>query len=148
MTTTTPPTGVTLVQAAVMLAAHLADHTLPEPWSLGLSTSNGHSAVTAQLCSHTVSTVARDLLASADTFDAATVQAWRVSTGDHVQLSIASTLSGPAGTVELDVFGAVEHGPVRFADLNAGDRRKVSLGQLRTWATSSRTLDGPGASDD
>ena len=145
MTTTTPPTSVTLVQAAVMHAAHLANHTLPEPWSLGLNTGNGHSAITAQLCSHTVSTVARDLLAWADTFDAVTVEAWRVSTGDHVQLSIASTLSGPAGTVELDVFGAVQHDPVRFADLKAGDRRKVSLGQLRTWATSSPAIDGPGS---
>jgi hypothetical protein len=144
MTTTTPTTGVSLVQAAVMVAAHLADHTLPEPRSLGVTTRDRHSEVTAQLCSQSVSTVAMDLLAWADTVDVVTVQAWRVSTGDRVQLSIASTLTGPAGTVELDVFGAVEHDPVRFADLKAGDRRKVSLGQLRSWATSSPALDGRG----
>ena len=73
MTTTTPSTGVTFVQAATMLAAHLADHTLPEPASLRVNTSGLHSDVMAQLRSTTVPTVARDLLAWADTLSTVTV---------------------------------------------------------------------------
>ena len=141
MTTTTPTTGVTFAQAAAMLAAHLADHTLPEPASLRVNTTGVHSEVMVQLRSTTVPTVVTDLLAWAHTLTTVTVQAWRVPDGDRVHLSIASTLTGPSGTVELDVFGAVDYDPARFAELEAGDRRTVSLGQLRAWAV----LDGPGA---
>jgi hypothetical protein len=133
MTTTAPTTGVTLVQAATMLAAHLADHTLPEPAALSVNTRDLHSEVMVQLRATTLPTVATDLLAWADSVPVVTVEAWRVLTGDRVQLSIASTLTGPAGTIELDVFGAVDYDPVRFADLTAGDRCKVPLGQLRAW---------------
>jgi hypothetical protein len=140
MTTTTPTTAVTFVQAAAMLAAHLANHTLPEPVSLRVNTTGVHSELMAQLRSTTVPTVATDLLAWADTLTTVTVQAWRVPADDRVQLSIASTLTGPAGSIELDVFGAVDYDPARFADLAAGDRRTVSVGQLRAWAA----LDGSG----
>jgi hypothetical protein len=58
-----------------------------------------------------------------------------------VHLSIASTLTGPTGTIELDVFGAVDYDPARFVNVAAGDRRTVSLGQLRGWAA----LDVPGS---
>jgi hypothetical protein len=134
MTMTTPSTGVTFVQAATMLAAHLADHTLPEPAALRVNTRGLHSDVMAQLHSTTAPTVARDLLAWADTVPAVTAQAWRVPAGDRVHLSIASTLTGPTGTIELDVFGAVDYNPAHFPDLQAGNRRTVSLGQLRAWA--------------
>jgi hypothetical protein len=117
-----------------MLADHLADHTLPEPAALRVNTRGLHSDVMAQLHSTTVPTIARDLLAWADTVPAVTAQAWRVPTGDRVHLSLASTLSSPAGTIELDVFGAADYDPVRFADLTAGDRCRVPLGQLRAWA--------------
>jgi hypothetical protein len=140
MTTPTPASGVTLVQAATMLAAHLADHALPEPASLRVSSRGLHSEVMAQLGSTTVPTVATDLLAWADTLRTVTVEAWRVPAGDRVQLSIASMLTGPAGTIELDVFGAVEYDAAEFADLKPGDHQTVSLGQLRTWA-----LDGHGS---
>jgi hypothetical protein len=141
MTTTTSTTDVTFAQAAAMLAAHLADHTLPEPASLRVNTTGVHSEVMAQLRSITVPTVATDLLTWADTLTTITVQAWRVPAGDRVHLSIASTLTGPASSIELDVFGAVDYDPARFAELEAGDRRTVSLGQLRAWAA----LDGSGA---
>lgn len=138
-------TGVTFLRAATMLAAHLAEHTLPEPTSLRVNTRGLHSELTVQLRATTVGTVAIDLMAWADTVPVATGEAWRVPAGDRVQLSIASTLTGPAGTVELDVFGAVHYGPARFPHLQAGERQKVSLGQLRAWAASSPALDGPGA---
>src|SRR5437763_975445 len=62
MTTTTPTAGVTSVQTATMLAAHLADYTLPEPASLRVNTRHGHSEVAAQLHATTLGTVATDLL--------------------------------------------------------------------------------------
>jgi hypothetical protein len=83
-------------------------------------------------------------LAWVDSLPAVTVEAWRVPAGDRVQLSIASTLSDPVGTVELDVFGAVAYEPARIADLKPGNRRTVSLGQLRTWAISGPVPDGHG----
>jgi hypothetical protein len=138
---TTSGTGVSLVQAATMLATHLAEHTLPEPAYLRVNTRHGHSEVAAQLHATTLGTVATDLLAWATTLPTVTSEAWRVRTGDRVHLSITSTLTGPAGAIELDVFGAVDYDPARFADLAAGDRRTVSLGQLRSWAT----LDVPGS---
>ena len=133
MTTTAAATGVTLVQAATMLATHLTDHTLPEPAALRVNTRGLRSDVMAQLHSTTVATVVRDLLAWADPLAAVTAEAWRVPAGDRVHLSIASTLTGPTGTIELDVFGAVDYDPVRFGDLTAGDRCNVPLGQLRAW---------------
>jgi hypothetical protein len=140
MTTTTPTAGVTFVQAATMLADHLADHALPEPAYLRVNTRHGHSEVAAQLHATTLGTLATDLLAWATTLPTVTAQAWRVPAGDRIHLSITSTLTGPAGTIELDVFGAVAYDPAHFADLTAGDRRRVSLGQLRAWAA----LDVPG----
>ena len=139
--TTTIPTGVFLVQAAVILAAHPADHTLPEPASLRVSTGDGHSQVRAQLRSSTTLTVARDLLAWADSLTTVTVETWRIPAGDRMHLSIANTLAGPTSTVELDVFGAVAYDPALLAELKAGDHWEMSVGQLRTWAASSATLD-------
>lgn len=134
----TSVTGVTLVQAATMLAAHLADHTLPDPAYLRVNTHHGHFEVAAQLQATTVPTVARDLLAWATTLPPVNGEVWRhrrPRTPVHRQ-----QLTGPAGAIELDVFGAVDYDPARFADLVAGDRRTVFLGQLRSWAT----LDVPG----
>jgi hypothetical protein len=133
--TTTFTTGVTFVQAATMVTAHLADHTPPEPTALRVNTRDLHSDVTAQLHATTAPTVARDLLAWADTVPAVTAQAWRVPAGDRAHLSITSTLTGPTGTIELDVFGAGDYHPVHLPDLQAGNRRTMSLGQLRAWAT-------------
>jgi hypothetical protein len=140
--TTTSTTGVTFVHAAHLLAAHLADH-LPEPASLQVTTRAGHSQVRAQVHSLTVPRVASELLAWATTLTTVTVEVWRPPHGASVQLSIASTLTGPAGVVELDVYGGATDDPVLFADLAPGEHRDVSLGQLRTWAaTASDTPSG------
>jgi hypothetical protein len=149
---TTPTMGVPFVHAAHLLAAHLADHELPEPASLLVMTRHGRSEVTAQVRCDTVPRVAADLLAWADTLSAdtlstvtVTVGAWRTPAGDRVHLSIASTLTGPAGAVALDVYGGVDDDPVLFADLAVGEHRAVSLGQLRTWAASASDTTGGGA---
>lgn len=138
----TSTTGVPFVHAAELLAAHLADHGLPEPASLAVTTRRGHSEVTAQLCSNTVPGVVADLLLWAESLTTVTVTAWRPPPGDRVHLSIASTLAGPASTVELDVFGGADYDPVLFADLEPGERRTVSLGDLLAWAGSASTTTG------
>lgn len=136
-------TGMTFVQAATMLATHLADHALPEPASLSVATSYGCSDVTAQLRSNTVSGIAVDLLAWADTLSMVTLDAWRPPERDRVHLSLISTLTGSTGTVKLRVFGGAQYDPLRFADLAPGDHRTVSPGQLRSWAaTTSHTTKG------
>lgn len=143
--TTTSSTGLTFVQAAEQLAAHLADHQLPEPASLQVMTRAGRSEARAQMGSDNVARVAAQLLAWADTLSTVTIQAWRPPHGDRVHLSIASTLTGPAGTVKLDVYGGADDDPALFVDLGPGDHRDVSLGHLRTWAVSSSDTPGGGA---
>jgi hypothetical protein len=139
MTTTTPTTGMTFVQAATLLAGHLTDHPLPEPVSLTVVTRWGHSKLTAQLCPNTVPAIAGELLAWADTLSAVTVTAWRPPEGDRVHLSLTSALTSPAGAIELTVFGGAEYDPARFADLTPGQRRSVSLVELRAWAADAPT---------
>lgn len=141
--TTTTTTAMTFVQAAELLAAHLADHAVPEPVFLTVTTRWGHSEVAAQLRPDTVPEVAGELLAWLDTLPAATASAWRPPESDHVHLSLTSTLTSPAGAVALTVYGgAQDHNPVRFADLTPGQRRHVSLTELHTWATGEPTTTG------
>lgn len=138
--------GVTFAHAAAMLAEHLADHALPEPASLSVTTSCGDSTVTAQLRATTLPGIAAGLIAWADTLNVVTVKAWRPPERDRVHVSVLGALTGSAGAVELKVFGGVEYDPLRFADLQAHKCQGVSLslGQLRTWATNpSTTTDTP-----
>jgi hypothetical protein len=142
MTTTT--SGVTFAYAAALIAGHLADHALTEPASLSVTTSYGHSTVTAQLRGTTLPGVAGDLLAWADTLSLVTVEAWRPPERDRVHLSLLGTLTGSTGAVDLKVYGVVDFDFVRFADLQPDKCQGVSLslGQLRTWgATPSTTTD-------
>jgi hypothetical protein len=136
--------AVTFVQAAQLLAGHLAGHQLPQPASLLVMTRAGRSQLQAQVHSNTVSKVAADQLAWADTLTTVTVQAWRSPSGDRVHLSITSTLTGPAGTVELDVYGGADDNPLLVSDLAPGDHRRVSLGHLRSWAAHASDLTSGG----
>ena len=125
-------TGVTIVNAAQLLAAHLAHHQLPELASLTVQ----RAEVTAQVPTRSVPKVAAELLAWVDTLSTATSTAWRTLDGKSVHLSITSTLTGPIGAVALEVYGGTGDDPVYFADLQPGEHRDVSLGQLRIWAAS------------
>lgn len=138
MTSTTPPSGVMFASAAAMLAGHLTDHALPESVSLSVTTSYGHSTLTAQLRGDALADVASDLLTWADTLNVVTVEAWRPPERDRVHLSIRGTLTGPAGTIELKVFGCVDYDPLLFADLQPDPCQGMSLSleQLRTWAAN------------
>jgi hypothetical protein len=129
-------TAMTLLHTATMLAAHLAHHAVPEPASLTVTTRNDHSEITTQLRSHTVPTVAADLLAWADTLSAVTTKAWRPPAGDRIHLSLTSTLTSPTSAAELHIFGGADYDSIQFGDLQTGEHRRVSLGQLRTWAAN------------
>ncbi len=131
---TTPTFAATFVQAAHLLATHLTEHDLPQPVSLEVISTAHRSRLTAQVHFLTVPTIAAELLVWADTLTTVTVQASRPPSGDRVHLSIASALNGPAGTVELTIFGATDHHPVLVGDLAPGEHRRVTLGELRTWA--------------
>lgn len=150
--TTTTTTGMSFVQAAELLAAHLAEHAVPEPVFLTLTTHWGHSEGAVQLCPDTVPHLAAGLLTWIDTLPVNTATAWRPPEGDRVHLSTESTLTGQANAVALTVYGgAKDEDPLRFADLTPDQRRSVSLAELRTRAadeptpTGSPVLDTPGA---
>ncbi|MGH3933586.1 MAG: hypothetical protein ACRDS1_01145 [Pseudonocardiaceae bacterium] len=143
---TTPTFAAAFVQAAHLLATHLTEHGLPEPVSLEVISTAHRSRMTAQVHFVNVRRIAAELLAWADTLTTVTVQAWQPPSGDRVHLSIASALIGPAGSVELTIFGGTDHDPALLGDLAPGERRTVTLGELRTWAadTSHRLTDGGG----
>jgi hypothetical protein len=150
--TTTTTTAMTFVQAAELLAAHLTEHAVPAPVFLTVTTRWGHSEVSAQLHPDTVSELAGELLTWIDTLTAITITAWRPPESERVHLSLASTLTSPAGAVALTVYGgAKDQDPIRFADLTPGERCGVSPGELRAWSvgepttTGSPVLDTPGA---
>jgi hypothetical protein len=143
---TTPTMGATFVQAAHLLAVHLAHHALPEPVSLEVINKTHRSRLTAQVHSLTMPEVATELLAWADTLTTVTVQAWRPPSGDRVHLSMVSTLCGPTGTVELTVFGGTDHDPAVVGELAPGEHRAVTLDELRTWAVNVPCADRERAS--
>ncbi|HET9253584.1 MAG TPA: hypothetical protein VFO16_00090 [Pseudonocardiaceae bacterium] len=142
--TTVSPAGTAFVGAAGALAAHLADHTLPEPALLAVTTRYGRSELRVQLRSHTLAGIAADLLAWAQTLSAVTAGVLRMSAGDWAQLSIASTLTGPAGEAVLDVHGGCVHDPVLITDLPPGGTRTVPLEQLHSWAAMTSAVTGDG----
>ncbi|MGH3780994.1 MAG: hypothetical protein ACRDRO_10310 [Pseudonocardiaceae bacterium] len=143
---TTPTFAATFVQAARLLATHLTEHGLPQPVSLEVISTAHRSRLTAQVHFVNVPRIAAELLVWADTLTMVTVQAWRPPSGDRVHLSIASALRGPAGIMELTIFGGADHDPALLGDLAPGEHRTVTLSDLRTWAadTSHRLTDGEG----
>jgi hypothetical protein len=95
--------------------------------------------VTVQMRSDTVPTLAAELLAWANTLKTVTAGAWRTPAGDRVHLSITSTLTDPAGTVALDVYGGADHDPLLFTELAPSEHQDIPPGQLRAWAPTATT---------
>ncbi|MGH3826309.1 MAG: hypothetical protein ACRDQX_03920 [Pseudonocardiaceae bacterium] len=138
--TITPSPKVSVVQAARLLATHLTVHTLPEPALLELFSQTRQTGARVQVCPWTVHGIAAELLTWADTLTTVTVQSWRPPDGDRVHLSMDSTLSDPAGTVKLTIFGGADHDPALVGALASGEHRAVTLGELRTWAADASHL--------
>jgi hypothetical protein len=80
-----------------------------------VTTSWGHTDVTAQLRSNTMASVATDLLTWANTLSAATVEAWRPPERDRLHLFLRATLPSPAGVIELKVFVGMDYDPRSWA---------------------------------
>ncbi|MBV9445191.1 MAG: hypothetical protein JO345_04760 [Streptosporangiaceae bacterium] len=142
--TTSTTSGASFLHAAHLLAAHLAEHPLPPSASLELRTRRpADSKLTVQLRGTTRAEIAAGLLSWASTLSVVTAGAWRPPEGRWVHLSLASSLTGPGATAELDVFGGADDHHGWFADLEPGQRRTVSLDQLRTWAASQPGAHAP-----
>lgn len=140
MTTPSPTLGMSVLHAAQLLAGHLDEYPLPASSSVMLTTRRAtHSQVTVQLRSATLAEIAADLLSWAESLSAVTAGVWHPPGCDWVHLSITTTLTGHAGVVGLEVFGGTDDNPIQLADLEPGQRRSVSLGELRTWATNALT---------
>jgi hypothetical protein len=122
-------------QVAALVSRHLSGHQLPEPVSLHLSVRYVERPETrVQVDSTGLADTATVLLAWANTLTAVTLRAWRPASGATVHLDVHSALTGPAGVVALVIYGGVAFDPVVFPDLEPGQARPVSLGQLTGWA--------------
>jgi hypothetical protein len=125
-------------QVAELVVGHLIQHGLPEPTSLYLTTNTLEQAeARVQVHNSSLTHTAGLLLAWANTLTGFTLRAWRPASGTSVHLDVDATLTGPAGTVALTVFGGVAFDPTVFPGLAPGQRRPVSLGQLTAWATGT-----------
>lgn len=113
------------------LNAHLAAFELPSMASVRASAHT--SQVTVELPCGAPSAIARGLLSWADTLTNITAEAWRVSPGDRVHLSVTGLLPGGA-TVEIyGPLPATDHIP--GAELAPGATTTVTLATLRHLAS-------------
>jgi hypothetical protein len=125
-------------QVAELVVGHLVQHQLPEPASLHLTTNTLDQAeARVQVHSSSLAHTAGLLLAWANTLTDMTLRAWRPENSTSVHLDVDATLTGPAGTVALTVFGGTDFTETVFPGLEPGQRRPVSLGQLTAWATGT-----------
>ena len=136
---TTSTTGATLVQTAELLAAHLADHQLPQPAMLGVTLMWGCPQARVQLHPRTGGRNSQPSCWGAETLGTLTLQAWRVPAGERVQLSVVSTLTGPArrGRTVNNYDDYATRPPTLTGDLAPGEKRTVHVGELHAWATTT-----------
>ncbi len=122
----------TLLTYLSTIQAHLAKHRgLAGPFYVKAETDSYGPNVVIQLdCNRRLSAVAGGLLTWADSLTEVTAEAWRVPTGASVHLSI----TGIAGGMSVMAYDAAPFDASVFADLAAGQRRPINLGQLRAWA--------------
>ncbi len=125
-------------QVAGLVVGHLVQHRLPEPASLHLTTNTLDQAeARVQVHSASLTDTAGLLLAWANTLTGLALRVWRPAPGATVHLDVDATLTGPAGSVALSVFGGVDFDEAVFPGLEPGQRRPVSLGQLTMWAVGT-----------
>jgi hypothetical protein len=125
-------------EVARLVIEHLVEHDLPEPASLYLAANlSDGSEIRIQVHGNDLTDTAGLLLAWATTLTGMTLRAWRPEDSQNVHLNIDATLTGPASTVKLTVYGGTLFDAAVFPGLESGQERPVSLGQLTTWAAGT-----------
>jgi hypothetical protein len=85
---------MTTVDLLTVIAAHLAEFELPATASVHATQAIRGSQVTVQLSCRTPSAIAEGLLAWVDTLTEVSAEAWRITSGDSVHLSVTGRLPG------------------------------------------------------
>jgi hypothetical protein len=130
--------STTTIDLLEALGTHLRDFELPPACSAHLTTYSGGPQVSLQLATRHLPEIACGLLAWADTLTHVTTEAWRVSCGDSLHLSVIGQL--PEG-IEVQVYGSLpftEHGI--GADLAPGASTTVPWAVLRERATLGEVI--------
>ncbi|MGH3694053.1 MAG: hypothetical protein ACRDRX_08735 [Pseudonocardiaceae bacterium] len=121
------------------LCAHLAEFELPAIASVHAVASASALPVTVQLDCRAPSTIARGLLAWADTLAEVTAQAWRVPGGDGVHLSVTGLLPGGSPVRIYGGLRVTNRGPGTGLEPNA--TTTVALMTLRHLATPGQATE-------
>jgi hypothetical protein len=119
----------TTVDLLAAICAHLAEFELPPIASVHLGAALSAPQVTVQLTCHEPATVARALLAWADTRTEVTAQAWRVPQCDSVHLSVTGLLPDGASVLVYGGLWASNRG--LGADLAPNATTTIPLAALR-----------------
>lgn len=123
----------TAVDLLAAISAHLAEFELPPIASVQVVAAMTAPQVTVQLPCSEPSTIARGLLAWADTLDEVAAQAWRVPQGDSVHLSVTGLLPDAASVLVYSGLPVTDCGP--GAELAPGATTTIPLTLLRHAAT-------------
>jgi hypothetical protein len=124
---------MTTVDLLAAIAAHLTEFELPATASVHVTQAIRAPQVTVQLSCHTPSAIAKGLLAWVDTLTEVSTQAWRITSGDSVHLSVRGRL---AGGIPVLIYGglAATHGALG-PDLAPDTTATIPLATLRHTAT-------------
>ncbi|HYZ38782.1 MAG TPA: hypothetical protein VE673_19050 [Pseudonocardiaceae bacterium] len=123
----------TTVDLLAAISTHLAEFELPATASVHIAQGMTGPEVTVQLSCHTPSEIVRGLLAWADTLTEVSAEAWRITSGDSVHLSVTGRLPGGAAVVVYGALAAI-HSPLG-RDLAPGATATIPLAALRHTAT-------------
>ena len=123
----------TAVDLLAAINTHLAEFELPPIASVQVVAATTAPQGTVQLVCHDLGNTARGLLAWADTLTQVTAQAWRVTAGDSVHLSVTGRLAGGASVLVYGGLWAQHRG--LGADLAPGATTPIPLTILRHAAT-------------
>ena len=119
----------TTVDLLAAISAHLAEFELPATASVHIAQGMTGPEVTVQLSCHTPSEIVRGLLAWADTLTEVSAEAWRITSGDSVHLSVTGRL--PGGIAVLVYGRLAATGCAVRTDLSPDATATIPLAALR-----------------
>jgi hypothetical protein len=126
-----------VAQTATVLVRHLADHGLSDPSSLHLTADwQGHAEARVQLSRPDLPAMAAALVDWAATLTAVSFQAWRPSQSTGVHLELHATLTDPAGSIAVLIYGGIYSDLAVFGELEANQPVPLTLAQLTEWAAT------------